>query len=145
MEGRSPDDGIGRNPPGLEVRRRDGDGWREGQADLRAFARFVAVFFVPADFAADFLAVGFAFFAGALFAGFFDAALLRPADLDVVRAGALPAAETSPPRPCLAASTLARSAAIRSTTVPVSPAGCSGCTTSRPSTFASISDWSASR
>src|SRR4051794_2345683 len=129
----------------LEVRCCQGDARDDGQADLRAFARFAAVFLVV-DFAADFLAAGLAFFADVFFAAdFFDAAVLRPAVFDGVPEEVLSSAAEPPLRPCLAASTLARSAAMRSTTVPVSPVGCSGCTTSRPSTLASMSAWSASR
>jgi hypothetical protein len=116
-----------------------------GYADLRVFARFWVVFL--ADAALLRLAAGLAtaFFAVPepdFFAGFFFAVLRDDEARDDV---ALSDRAAAGDRPSRAASTLARSAAMRSTTVPAS-AGCSaGYTTSRPSTLASMKACRASR
>src|SRR3954451_16830131 len=110
---------------------------RKDYADLRAATFFGADFLVDlADFAlvfaVDFLAG--AFFAAPLLAAFF------PPDL----AGR--AVDSPPPgRPAFAASTLARRAAIRSTTVPDVGCACSGSFTSCPAILASMTSCSASR
>src|SRR5438309_1171294 len=98
---------------------------RKGYADLRA-ATFFGAAFLPglADFVPVF-APAPAFSAGAFFAVPDFVALF------VAAFAGLPADDSPPPgRPALAASTLARSAAIRSTTVPDVGCACSGCFTS---------------
>src|SRR4051794_34677272 len=119
--------GIGAKVAALETRPvRTPAPARAGYADLRVFVRLAAVFFDPDDDAradAAFFAAGLglaedAFLAGAGLADFADFAdLVALAD---VRFGVVPSAvaPAAPPvRPSRAASTLARSAAIRSTTV----------------------------
>src|SRR3954454_14167287 len=109
---------------------------RKDYADLRAATFFGADFLVDlADFALVFAAD---FLAGAFLAA--PLAAFFPSDL----AGR--AVDSPPPgRPAFAASTLARRAAIRSTTVPEVGCACSGCLTSWPAILASMTSCSASR
>src|SRR3954469_3134495 len=113
---------------------------RKDYADLRAATFFGAGFlldlaaFAPVfELAADFLA-------GAFFAAPLLAAAFLPPDF-----AGLAVDSPLPARPAFAASTLARRAAIRSTTVPDVGCACSGCLTSWPAILASMTSCSASR